>query len=194
MGGMFGQFADPLDWIARGFELNTRVDRAELMESLAARGGAGMPLAVARGPDKRTRFQIEILGKCENKMVAQCRVSFDQKLMSRKYLEEHAVDLILAHTQTLLGVQITRGKQEGTEPGVEREKSETFIRLYPLNVFSRSFFKDQIRAMQKDRNVKVVDVGDAVIVELPRPWMFYDMALPKRGLGRSDNLLPFVRG
>lgn len=193
MGGMFSQFADPLDWLARGFEINTKVERGQLMESLANRGGAGMPIAEARGTDKFTRFRIEVVGKCEQKMVAQCRFSFNQKAMTRKFLEEHAVDLTLVHSQSVLGIQITRGKQEGMEPGVQREKEDTYIRLYPLNVFSRAFFKDQIAAMQKDKNVKVVDVGDAVIVELLHPWLFYDMGTPRKKMPRVDNLLPFNR-
>lgn len=193
MGGVFSQFADPLDWIAQGFELNTKVDRAQLMENLAANGGMGMPQTEARGTDKCTRFRIEVVGRCEGKMVAQCKMSFNHRLFNRKHLEEHAVDLTVLNSQTVLGIQVTRGKQEGMEPGVEREKSETFIRLYPLNVFSRAFFKDQIAAMQKDRAMKVVDVGDAVIVELLKPWLFYDMGLPRKKIVRSDNLLPFSK-
>src|SRR5437762_284044 len=112
MGGVFSQFADPLDWLARGFEFDTKVDRAQLMESLAAGGGSGgQAKAAARGSDKTTRFSIEVVGRCENKMVAQCRLTFNHRLFTRKHLEEHAVDLTLPNAQTVLGIQITRGKQ-----------------------------------------------------------------------------------
>src|SRR5262249_39587448 len=73
LGGVFMQFGDPLDFLARSFGVNAKADRLQLAESLAELGGRGMPVAEARGSDSATRFRIEIVGKCEGKMVALCK-------------------------------------------------------------------------------------------------------------------------
>ena len=193
LSGVFSQFADPLDFLARSFEINTKVDRQQLAESLADRGGMGMPRAEARGLDKSTRFRIEIVGKCEGKMVAQCKMSLKAPLMTAREMEECALAMTIAHSQVVMGIQISRGKHAGILDGLEREKDETFLRLYPQNVFNKAFFKDHVAVMKKDKKVKLLEVEQAVMVELVKPWSFYDMPIPRKSGTMAENLLPFTK-
>ncbi len=193
LSGVFSQFGDPLDFLARSFGINTKADRQQLAESLADRGGMGVPRAEARGTDKTTRFRIEIVGKCEGKMVAQCKMSLAAPLMTRAAMEEAALAMCIANTNVVMGIQIGRGKQADSLDGQALEKEDTFLRLYPQNVFNRAFFKDHIAVMKKDKKVKLLEVENAVLVELVKPWLFYDMPIPRKSATMTDNLLPFTR-
>ena len=193
MTGVFSQFGDPLDFLARSFGVDTRADRQQLMESLADRGGMGMPRAEARGTNKTTRFRIEIVGKCEGKMVAQCKMSLPKPLMSARVMEEAALAMTIGHARVVMGVQISNGKLIDSLDGLERDKSETFLRLYPQNVFNTAFFKDHVSLMKKDKKVKLLEVEQAVMVELVKPWLFYDMPIPRKSGRMSENLLPFTK-
>ncbi|MEI6231886.1 MAG: hypothetical protein WCT04_02455 [Planctomycetota bacterium] len=193
LSGVFSQFGDPLDFLARSFGINAKADRQQLAESLADRGGMGMPRAEARGSDKATHFRIEIVGKCEGKMVAQCKMSLRAPLMTLREMEECALAMTMGHSRVVMGVQITRGKRPETIAGLDREKSETFLRLYPQNVFNTAFFKDHVAVMKKDKKVKLLEVENAVMVELIKPWMYYDMPIPKRSGTMAENLLPFTK-
>jgi hypothetical protein len=193
LSGVFSQFGDPLDFLARSFGVDTKADRQQLMESLADRGGMGMPRAEARGTNKTTRFRIEIVGKCEGKMVAQCKMSLPKPLMTLRVMEEAALAMTIAHGRVVMGVQVSRGKLPDSLDGLEREKTETFLRLYPQNVFNKAFFKDHVAVMKKDKKVKLLEVEEAVMVELIKPWLFYDMPLPRKSGTMSENLLPFTK-
>lgn len=193
LGGVFMQFGDPLDFLARSFGVNAKADRGQLAESLAELGGRGLPQAEARGSDKVTRFRIEVIGKCEGKMVALCKMTIPRTLSPRT-IEEAALTMALRDSRTVLGVQATRGRVTETLDGLEREKSDTFLRLYPQNVFNKAFFKDQFATIRKDKKVKLLEVEGAAFVELAKPWLFYDMPIPKRRELMTDNLLPFKSG
>ncbi len=193
LSGVFAQFGDPLDFLARSFGLRTTADRQQLAESLADRGGMGMPRAEARGSDKVTRFRIEIIGKCEGKMVAQCKMTLPPRTLTRRMIEEAALAMTIAHPRVVMGVQATLGKQKDSLDGLAREKEDTFLHLYSQNVFNKAFFKDQINVMRKDKKVKLLEVEEAVLVELVKPWLFYDMPAPKRREHMTDNLLPFAQ-
>src|SRR5436190_3205077 len=95
LGGVFMQFGDPLDFLARSFGVNAKADRGQLAESLAELGGRGLPNAEARGSDKYTRFRIEVFGKCEGKMVALCKMSLDPHKHARREIEENALAMAL---------------------------------------------------------------------------------------------------
>jgi hypothetical protein len=190
--GVFSQLADPLDLLARSFGVNTKVDREQLAESLASTGGMGTPQAEARGLNRTTRFRVEVVGKCENRMVAQCRMTFDKKTMTKRTLEENSLALTMQHDQIVLGVQATRGLQDGVLEGFERPKDETYLRIFPMNVFNRAFFREQIAVMSRDKNLKLLDAGQVVGVELGKPWLFYDMPAPSKAV-LAGNLLPFAR-
>jgi hypothetical protein len=192
MSGVFSQLADPLDLLAQAFGVNTKVDREQLAESLACTGGMGLPQAEARGLNRTTRFRVEVVGKCESRMVAQCRMTFDKKTMTKRTLEENALALTMRHEQIVLGVQATRGLQEGMLDGLVRPKEETYLRIFPMNVFNRAFFREQIAVMSRDRNLKLLDAGQVVGVELGKPWLFYDMPAPSQA-NLAGNLLPFAR-
>lgn len=182
--GAFGQFADPLDWIARQFGIEVKVDRQKLAESLAYAGGgpgrAAAPVAEAVGMDNRTRFRIAIMGRCEGQMVAQCTMSFDPARVPAKQLEEAAIGITVVQAKTVLGVQITRGAKFQTLPGLEQTKENTLVRMLPLNVFNRAFFETQIEILERDKKVKALDTGEAVLFELVKPWLFYDVPPSKR--------------
>src|ERR1043165_1556991 len=191
LGGVFMQFGDPLDFLARSFGVNAKVDRGQLAESLAELGGRGLPQAEARGSDKRARFRIEIIGKCEGKMVASCKMTLDASTQLARAIEENALTMALRESRNVLGIQATRGLQPESLDGLAREKGDTFMRLYPQNVFNKAFFKEQFAAIRKDKKVKLLEVEGAAMVELVKPWLFYDMPVPKRRELITDNLLPF---
>lgn len=191
LGGHFGQFADPLDWVARNFELDVRVDRQLLMESLAVNGGgvASKAKAEAPGSDKRTRFRIELFGRCQGQLVALCGVSYSPVRMPLKMLEERATELVVLNSRQVLGVQATAGKRPESLDGLAAENS--LLRLLPVNVFSRAFFQEKLDLIEKDRKIKLLDAVDAAVVQLAKPWLFYDVPLSSRRAKKPLNLLPF---
>src|SRR5689334_16388788 len=104
LGGNFGQFADPLDWVAGRFGLDFRVDRQLLMENLAVNGGgvASKAKAEAPGLDKRTRFRIELFGRCQGQLVALCGMTYSPFGLPLKDLEERAIDMVVLNPQSVL--------------------------------------------------------------------------------------------
>jgi len=193
LGGVFMQFGDPLDFLARSFGIAAKADRGQLAESLAELGGRGMPIAEARGSDKFTRFRIEVIGKCEGKMVALCKMTFDPKRLAARAIEENALAMAIGNARTVLGIQATRGRHADSLDGLAREKSDTFMRLYPQNVFNKAFFREQFAAIKKDKKVKLLEVEHSALVELVKPWLFYDMPSPRQRDLITDNLLPFTQ-
>ena len=193
MGGEFGQFADPLDWIARKFGLDVKVDRMQLMESLAVRGGgtasAGRAKAEALGNDKKTHFRLQLLGRCENKPVGLCLMSFHPTRLSIKMIEESATDIVVLNGGTVLGVQATHGASAQTLDGLAAE--DALIRLMPINIFNRSYFQSKIALIEGNRKLRVIDAGDALLVQLVKPWLFYDVPSSSRSRKAEPNLLPF---
>jgi hypothetical protein len=190
LGGHFGQFADPLDWIARSFELDVRVDRQLLMESLAVNGGgvASKARAEAAGSDKRTKFRIELFGRCQGQLVALCGITFSPVRLPLKTLEERAIDLVVLNPQQVLGVQATAGKRPESLDGLITE--DPLLRLLPVNIFSRAFFREKLDLIDRDRKIKLLDAGDAAVIQLAKPWLFYDVPMSNRKK-RPQNLLPF---
>jgi hypothetical protein len=192
--GAFGQFADPLDWIARQFGIDVKVDRVKLAESLAYAGGgpgrASAPMAEALGMDRRTQFRIQIMGRCEGQMVAQCTMTFDPVRMAPRQLEEAAIGITVVQAKTVLGVQATRGAKYQSLPGLEQTKENTVVRLLPLNVLNRSFFEAQIEILERYKKVKALDAGEAVLFELVKPWLFYDVPPSKRKRLDARKALP----
>lgn len=191
LGGHFGQFADPLDWVARSFELDVRVDRQLLMESLAVNGGgvASKARAEAIGSDKRTKFRIELFGRCQGQLVALCGMTFSPMRLPLKTLEERAIDMVVLNPQQVLGVQATVGKLPESLEGLPTENP--LLRLLPINVFSRAFFQEKIDLIEKDRKIKLLDAGDGAIVQLAKPWLFYDVPISNRKTKKPISLLPF---
>ncbi len=197
LSGSFGQIGDPLDWVAQQFGIPAKVDRQQLAESLAYSGGgpgrASAPNVEAYSRDRKTRFHIQVVGKCEGQMVALCGCTFDPYRLMLKTIEDAAIQITVGQSKMVLGVQATRGAKFQMLPGLEQEDGNTYIRLLPLNTFNRSFFKDQIARLQKDKKVKVVDVGEAVYVELAKPWLYYDVSAGKKKRTEAQKLLPFFK-
>ena len=197
LSGSFAQIGDPLDWVAQQFGIPAKVDRVLLAESLAdARGGPGRasaPIAEALSRDKHTRFRIQIAGKCEGQMVALCSCSFDPRRLSAKALEDAAIETTVLQSRMVLGVQATRGAAVQTLPPIEQDAGNRLVRLMPLNTFNRAFFREQILRLGKDKKVKVVDVGEAVYVELVKPWLFYDVSAGRRKRTEEQKALPFFK-
>jgi hypothetical protein len=192
LGGAFGQFGDPLDWVARQFGLDIKVDRAQLAESLAMKGGgvssASRAYAEALASDKRTKMSIEMFGRCEGRLVALCAFSFNPARLTLKQIEERAIDTIVLNDRTVLGVQCTTGGGPKSIEGLTAENA--IVRLLPLNIFSRPYFQDKIELIENDKKLEVLDAGDAVVIKLVKPWLFYD-APPKRKSKKPIALLPF---
>ncbi|HEY3323256.1 MAG TPA: hypothetical protein VGP72_22570 [Planctomycetota bacterium] len=194
LGPIFGQFCDPLDWVCERLGLDVKVDRQQLMESLANRGGgvadATFAKASALGNDKVTRFSIELFGRCEGKMVALCKFTFSPRRVPLRMLEERATAMVSFNERLVLGMQATLGKLEHSLEGLEREAA--LIRLLPLNVFNRSFFQAKLELIANDKKLKILDAGTAAIVELTKPWLFYDVPKNARATARKHiGLLPF---
>ena len=120
-------------------------------------------------------------------------MSLSAPLMTRRAMEEAALAMTIGNANVVMGIQIGRGKNADTVEGIELAKADTFLRLYPQNVFNKAFFKDQIAVMKKDKKVKLLEVDVAVMVELVKPWLFYDMPMPRKSGPMKDNLLPFTR-
>lgn len=191
--GSFTQFADPLDWVARSFGIEAKVDRTQLMESLSMRGtgvvSAGKAIAQADSTDTKTRFRMELFGRCEGQLVALCACSYNPYVLTRKFIEETAVDIIVLNGRQVLGVQSTSGAIPEKLPGIENEKP--LIRLLPLNVFSRSYFQSKLELIEGDKKIKLLDAGGAAVVYLAKPWQFYDVPRTSRKAKKPQNLLPF---
>jgi hypothetical protein len=198
LGGAFGQFADPIDWVARQFGLDLKVDRVQLAESLAMKGGgvssASRAYAEALASDKRTKMSIEMFGRCEGRLVALCAFSFNPARLTLKQIEERAVDTIVLkdtivlNDRTVLGVQCTTGGGPKSIDGLTAENA--IVRLLPLNIFSRPYFQDKIELIENDKKLEVLDAGDAAVIKLVKPWLFYD-APPRRKSKKPIALLPF---
>jgi hypothetical protein len=196
--GAFGQIADPLDWVARQFNLPVKVNRVKLAESLAYAGGGAMraaaPLAEAPGMDNRTRFRLQVAGRCEGRMVALCTVSFVPERTTLRALEEAALATTLGQMKTVLGVQLTRGAQYQTLDGIEEDAGNALVRLMPMNVFNKLFFRDQIERIEGDKKTKSTDFGEAMLVELTKPWQFYDVPAGRKKRAKTQPLaLPFFQ-
>ncbi len=188
--GAFGQFADPLDWIARQFGLDVKVDRTQLAESLSLlRGESPRPAAEALGSDKRTRFRLDLFGRCEGKLVALCGFSLPPGRLSMRQIEELSVDMVVLNGARVLGVQATAGKSAGMDEGIANEAP--LLRLLPLNVFNRSYFQPKLDLIERDRKLKIADLGEAVVVTLAKPWLFYDVPRSARSRKKPPELLPF---
>ena len=188
--GAFGQFSDPLDWIAKSFGLDVKVDRQMLSESLPLRGG-GLSRAVANalGNDKQTRFRLEIAGRGNGQLVATCSITVNPSRMPLSDIERNAIDIVVLNRTGVLGVQATLGDKSGRFlEGIKNENA--LLRLMPLNVFNRAFFQPKIDQMQKDKKLKLTDVGDAVAVHLVKPWLFYDLPASKLKSKIRQKLLP----
>ena len=195
--GAFGQIADPLDWVAKQFNIHTKVNRVKLAESLAYGGGGPMraaaPLAEAPGMDNRTRFRLQVVGRCEGRMVALCSVTFEPGRTTLRALEEAALSTTFGQLKTVLGVQLTRGATYQTLDGLEQEKGNALVRLMPMNVFNPLFFRDQIQRIDGDKKVKSTDFGEAVLMELVKPWQFYDVPAGRKKRAVQPLALPFFQ-
>jgi hypothetical protein len=194
LGKMFWQFADPLDWMAKHFGVETSVDRYQLMESVAMLrvGGAGINKAYgeATGTDKRTRFRMQVFGRCEGRMVALCGMTISPYRVSLQHIEETAVAMCVMNVESVLGVQATHGLRDGMLDGVEH--ADKLMRLMPVNVFNRAFFRENIEILETAKSCKVVDTATASMVTLTKPWLFYDVPQSGRRKKRGEvKLLPF---
>lgn len=195
LGKLFWQLADPLDWMARHFGVDTACDRQQLMESLATlrQGGAGINKAYGEttGTDNRTRFRIQVFGRCEGKLVALCGMTISRVRIPLRHIEEVGTALCVMHADSVLGVQATHGWYDGALDGVEEENK--LIRLLPVNVFNRSFFQEKIEVLEGVKNCKVTDASTAAMVELKKPWLFYDVPQGKKKTKKKqdERLLPF---
>ena len=196
LSGSFGQIGDPLDWVAKQFGIPVKVDRVKLAENLAFAGGgparAAAPAAEALGQDNRTRFALKVVGRMEGRMVAMCSVTFEPSRTTNRALEEAAAAMTLGQIKTVLGVQLTRGAAFQTLAGIEQEPGNALVRLMPMNIFNKLFFREQIERIDGDKKVKVVDFGEAVLVELNKPWLFYEVPAGRRKKKAASPLaLPF---
>jgi hypothetical protein len=187
--GSFGQFADPLDWLAKQFGLDAKVDRAKLSESLAARGGSGKPVAEARSTNGKIQFHMELYGRCEGKLIAMCGCSYSPRFLSLKQVEEICIDMTVLTGGNVLGIQASPGRADTIMDGIENE--EPLVRMLTLNVFHRVYFQSKINLIEKDRKLRIADVGDAVLVQLAKPWLFYDVPRSARSRKAPQRLLPF---
>jgi len=188
-----GQFADPLDWVAYQFNAETKVNRQELMESLTA-GRFGVQSAKrapaeALGEDRRTKFRMEFVGKCENRLVAVCGLSFPIGRFTAKSLEERAIDVVVLNSHDVLGVQATFGGVPTSEEGIVNENP--LIRLLPYNVLNKQFFREKLELIAKDKKIKCFDIGGAVLITLLKPWLFYDVPASRKKSKTPQALLPF---
>jgi hypothetical protein len=55
---------------------------------------------------------------------------------------------------------------------------------------NRSFFEAQIEILERDKKVKALDAGEAVLFELIKPWLFYDVPPSKRRRLDARKALP----
>ena len=191
LSGKFGQFADPLDWVARQYGLDVKVDRQLLAESLARPGGgvasSQRARAEAPGSDKQFHFEMELFGRCEGKMVALCGFRFKPSRLTLKTIEDCSLDMLVLHESLVLGVQATLGKTPESLDGLSCENP--VVRLLPLNIFNYAFFGSKIEQIEGDRKLKLLEAGNAAVVQLAKPWLFYDV--PQRRGRRAQKLLPF---
>lgn len=194
LGKMFWQFADPLDWMSEQFGVGAKVDRHQLMESIAMlrRGGEGIHKAYgeAAGSDNRTRFRMQVFGRCEGRMVALCGMTISPVRIKLPQIEEIGATLAVMHAESVLGVQATHGLRSDMLEGVEQENK--LIRLLPVNVFNRSFFQEKVEALQTVKACKVTSTVTASMVTLTKPWLFYDVSMARRKkLSKDQKALPF---
>jgi len=161
------------------------------MESLAERGGGVASKARAKGlsTDKSARFEIELFGRCEGQLVALCGMSINPRILTPKVLEERAIEMTVLNERHVLGIQATTGTLPDTLDGIANP--DPIIRVMPLNVLNRAFFDEKIELLQKDKKVKVADVGTAVFVRLAKPWLFYDVPKSGRKPRVAMKLLPY---
>jgi hypothetical protein len=199
IGGSFLQFGDPLDWIAQSFGLEVKVDRMELMVNLSNKGGMRSRLndvvqttnihTEALGSDKRTRFRLQLFGRCEGRLVAVCGFTFPQGRFNLQHLEETAGAMTLSNGEKILGIQATYGQTAQTMDAIENE--QPLVRLLPLNVFNRIYFQSKIERIEKDKKLDITDLEDAVVVRLKKPWLYYDVPSGKTAKKKPFAQLPF---
>ncbi|HYF51244.1 MAG TPA: hypothetical protein VEJ63_17650 [Planctomycetota bacterium] len=199
IGGSFLQFGDPLDWIAQSFGLEVKVDRMELMVNLSNKGGMRSRLndvvattnihTEAMGTDKRTRFRLQLFGRCEGRLVAVCAFSFPQGRLNLQQVEETAGAMTLSNGEKVLGIQATYGQTAKTMDAIENE--QPLVRLLPLNVFNRIYFQSKIERIEKDKKLDITDLEDAVVVRLKKPWLYYDVPSGKTPKKKPMPQLPF---
>ena len=178
--------------MARQFGVDVRVDRLQLAESLATlrcSGDIGAAAAEAGGSDKRTKFRMQLFGRCEGKLVALCAMTIVPGRLPLLSIEEQATVMVVHHNDKVLGVQATHGAGAGVLEGISGEKP--LIRLLPVNVFNRGFFKSKLALIERDKKIKLLDAGVAAVIQLVKPWLFYDVPPSKRRLATPQNLLPF---
>lgn len=191
IGGSFGQFSDPLDWIAKNFGMDVKVDRQMLAESLAGKGGGlNKAAAEALGTDKQTRFRFEMAGRFNGQLSATCSITFKPAHLSMKLIEQNAIDIVALNRSSVLGVQATAGDNGDGRILKGIVNDNALVRLLPVNVFNRNFFQSKIDQMLKDRKIKLTDAGDAVLIQLVKPWLFYDIPPSKRKIKIHQKLLP----
>jgi hypothetical protein len=199
IGGAFLQFGDPLDWLAESFGIKTKVDRMELMVNLTNAGGAQSRRndatnarnihTAALGSDGRTMFRIQLFGRCEGRLVALCAMSIPPGTLRMKDIEETAAAMTLANGEKVLGVQATFGSNSQILDPLHED--EPLVRLLPLNVFNRIYFQTKIERIQKDKKINFLDVGDAVVVQLKKPWLYYDIPAGRNSRNAKVQQLPF---
>jgi len=200
IGGSFLQFGDPLDWVAQCFGLETKVDRMELMVNLSNKGGVQTRRndavsttnihTEALGSDKRTRFRLQLFGRCEGRLVAVCGFTFPLGRFNLKDVEENAGAMTISNGEKVLGIQATYGQTGATIDALEHD--HPLVRLLPLNVFNRVYFQSKLVYIDKDKKLDITDLGDAVIVRLRKPWLYYDVPTPGRApKKKAIKALPF---
>lgn len=193
LGRMFWQLADPLDWMAKQFGVETTCDRQMLMESLATlrQGGAGINKAYGEtvGSDNRTKFRIQVFGRCEGKLVALCGMTISRVRIPLRHIEEVATTMCIMHPEGVLGAQATHGWYDGALDGIAND--DKLIRLLPVNVFNRAFFQEKVEVLERTKNCKVTNASTIAMVELKKPWLFYDVPRLKKKISKDQKALPF---
>jgi hypothetical protein len=199
IGGAFLQFGDPLDWVAQCFGISTKVDRMELMVNLTNAGGAQSRRndatnarnihTAALGSDGRTMFRIKLFGRCEGRLVALCGMSIPPGTLRMKDIEETAAAMTLTNGEKVLGVQATFGSNSQILDPLHEDQA--LVRLLPMNVFNRIYFQSKIVRIEKDKKITFTDLGDAVMVQLKKPWLYYDVPSGRMARRKPVPQLPF---
>jgi len=109
--------------------------------------------------------------------------------MTLDQIQDRAIDTIVLNDRTVLGVQATTGGGPKAVEGLPHENA--VVRLLPLNVFARPYFQDKIELIENDKKLEVLDAGDAAVIKLVKPWLFYDVPPSRKKSKKPIGLLPF---